>query len=61
MDSVFSHKKNYIERLKQLHQSKTGVLLDDVSADEMFEKLIVLVDTITKDVNIKKISYGRRN
>lgn len=55
-------KKKYIEKLKVLHQKKTGVWLSDDVALEYFEKLVALVGTITSHITPKMvITHDRGN
>jgi hypothetical protein len=50
-------KENYIKRFREIYKSKTGEEISEALALEYFEKLIVLVETLT-DNNIE--NYGRR-
>lgn len=43
-------KTPYIERIKQLHLSKTGVTFSDSDAAECFEKLVALVSVIYRPI-----------
>ena len=45
-------KQLYIQRFKELNKAKTGKDLSDEEALDLFEKLVVLVDTIYKPIPI---------
>jgi hypothetical protein len=40
----------YIQKFKDLYQQKTGVVVSDKLANEYFEKLILLVESIYKPI-----------
>lgn len=48
-------KTKYIKRIQELYKTKTGIEISDDIAFEYFEKLVLLVSTITSHTNISKL------
>ena len=52
-----ANKNQYVQRFKRLHQQKAGVEVSDLEALEHFERLVLLVRTITSHAPISSFIH----